>query len=135
MCLRFPARLKPRLKLKRPTTATYVYKAYVEKVVDGDTLLLRIDLGFQVLKEQRVRLANIDTPALDEPKGLQATEYVQQQLAKTSFVMIKTNKIDIYGRYVGHIFYSLQNLKKSEIFTEGRYLNQELLDKGLAKRV
>ena len=33
-------------KLRRPTAATFVYKALVERVIDGDTLLLRIDLGF-----------------------------------------------------------------------------------------
>ena len=40
---------------KRPQEPTYVYKAEVLRVIDGDTLLLRIDLGFQVWKEQRVR--------------------------------------------------------------------------------
>ncbi len=34
-------------KLARPSEATYVYKAVVERVIDGDTLLLRIDLGFR----------------------------------------------------------------------------------------
>jgi hypothetical protein len=49
--------------------------------------------------------------------------------------MIKTNKIDIYGRYVGHIFYSPKNLSKSEIFARGCYLNQELVDRDLARMV
>ena len=57
-------------ELVRPAEATYVYKAAVDRVIDGDTLLLKIDLGFQVWKEQRVRLAGIDTPAMDEPGGL-----------------------------------------------------------------
>ena len=119
--------------LKRPSEATYVYKAIVERVIDGDTLLLRIDLGFQVWKEQRVRLAEIDAPAMDEPKGRDAYKYVLNQLSKVDFVMVKTNKIDVYGRYVGHIFYSFKNLGKSEIFSKGRYLNQELVQKQLAK--
>lgn len=118
--------------LKRPTEPTYVYKAVVERVIDGDTLLLRIDLGFQVWKEQRVRLAGIDAPAMDEPKGKEAYTYVLNQLAKVGFVMVKTNKIDIYGRYVGHIFYSLKGSSKEETFSKGRYLNQELVQKGLA---
>ncbi len=45
---------------------------------------------------------------------------------------IYINKIDIYGRYIGHVFYSITERDKSKIFTKGRYLNQELLDKGLA---
>ena len=121
------------VKLKRPTEATYVYKAVVERVIDGDTLLLRIDLGFQVWKEQRVRLAEIDTPAMDEPNGKEAYKFVLNQLAKVDFVMVKTNKIDIYGRYVGHVFYSLKKMEKADVFSKGQYLNQELVQKGLAR--
>ena len=119
--------------LIRPTEAAYVYKALVERVIDGDTLLLRVDLGFTVWKEQRFRLGGIDCPALDEPGGREAFEYVRDQMAKADFVMVKTNKIDIYGRYVAHLFYSLKTDNKDKIFSEGRYLNQELVDKGLAK--
>ena len=120
-------------KLSHPSEATYVYKAVVDRVIDGDTLLLRIDLGFQVWKEQRIRLAEIDAPAMDEPKGKEAYRFVLNQLAKSEFVMVKTNKIDVYGRYVGHIFYSLKNLSKEAILEKGRYLNQELVNKGLAR--
>ena len=120
-------------KLTRPMEATYVYKALVERVIDGDTLLLRIDLGFTVWKEQRFRLAGIDCPSIDEPKGREAFEYARDQMAKVEFVMVKTNKIDIYGRYVAHLFYSFKTDDKDKVFSEGRYLNQELADKGLAK--
>ena len=120
-------------KIMRPDQATYVYKAVVENVVDGDTLVLRIDLGFQVWKEQRIRLAEVVCPAMDEPKGRAAYDYVRTQMAKTEFVIVKTNKIDIYGRYIGHIFYSLEKKPdKVKVFEQGRYLNQELIDKGLA---
>ena len=120
-------------KLTRPQEATYVYKAEVARVIDGDTLLLRIDLGFTVWKEQRIRLAGIDCPSIDEPKGREAFEYVREQMTKVDFVMVKTNKIDIYGRYVGHIFYSFKTENKDKIFSEGRYLNQELVDHELAR--
>jgi endonuclease YncB( thermonuclease family) len=118
--------------IKRPTAPSFVYKAYVDRVIDGDTVLLRIDLGFQVLKNQRVRLAQIDTPAMDQPGGREAYKFVLDTLAEVEFVMVKTNKIDIYGRYVGHIFYSTSSNDRDEIFTKGTYLNQELLKKGLA---
>ena len=51
----------------------------------------------------------------------------------SSYVVVKTNKIDIHGRYVADLFYSLTDKDAGKIFREGRYLNQELLDKGLAK--
>jgi len=86
-----------------------------------------------VLKEQRVRLADIDTPSMDEPLGKKAAKYVRDQLAKVDFVVVKTSKIDIYGRYVGHVFYSFNEKDKNMVFTKGRYLNQELVDQGLAR--
>ncbi|MCK5012805.1 MAG: thermonuclease family protein [Candidatus Omnitrophica bacterium] len=122
-------------KLIRPTEATYVYKAVVERVIDGDTVLLKIDLGFQVWKEQRVRLAGIDTPSMDEPRGREAYRFTLNELAKVDFVMVKTNKIDIYGRYVGHIFYSTKKLSKGGIFLKGEYLNRNLVARELAKIV
>ena len=59
----------------------YEYKVKeVVKVVDGDTIDVVIDLGFDLSKKERVRLAGIDTPEsrtrdLDEKKlGLEAKE-------------------------------------------------------------
>ena len=118
--------------ITRPTEASYVYKGVVEHVVDGDTIVMRIDLGFQVWKEQRIRLAEIDAPATDEDGGPQATKYVLDQLAKAATVVVKTNKIDIYGRYVGHIFYSFKEESIDDVFEKGRYLNQELVNLELA---
>ena len=43
----------------------YEYKAKVKKWVDGYTLLLEIDLGFFVTREERIRLARINTPELN----------------------------------------------------------------------
>ena len=124
-----------RATLKRPTEPTYVYQAVVERVIDGDTILLRVDLGFAVWKEQRIRLAALDTPPMDQPGGQEAYRYVRDQLAQAQTVVVKTHKIDIYGRYVGHIFYTLKDADLADVFTGGRYLNQELLAKGLATTV
>lgn len=121
-------------KLKRPEGGPFIYRAEVLKVVDGDTLLLRLDLGFQVWKEQRIRLAGIDAPALDADGGPEALDYVQTQMAKAKVVTVSTIKIDIYGRYVGHVFYSLNEDDGWEkVFSFGKWLNQELLDRQLAR--
>ncbi len=47
--------------------------------------------------------------------------------------MVKTNRVDVYGRYVGHVFYALKPMKPEQVFKDGRYLNQELVDRGLAR--
>lgn len=41
---------------------SYAYEAVVDRVVDGDTLDLTIDLGFRTFTRQRVRLYGVDTP-------------------------------------------------------------------------
>jgi endonuclease YncB( thermonuclease family) len=119
-------------RLDRPLDARFTYQATVHHVVDADTLELMIDLGFEVHKQQRVRLAAVDAPDIGTPEGEEAYRYVIERLARAPFVMVKTNRIDIYGRYVGHVFYALKQMDPDAVFTRGLYLNQELLDRGLA---
>ncbi|MES2676731.1 MAG: DUF1016 N-terminal domain-containing protein [Pseudomonadota bacterium] len=124
---------KQKTILKRPTEPTYLYKAKIIDVIDGDTLNLYIDLGFQIHKEQRIRLANLDCPELNTPEGKKSHQFVQNKLAKVSFIMIQTRKADIYGRYIAHIFYDPSNKKTdAEIFENGIYLNEEILQASLA---
>ena len=40
----------------------YVYKCEIVKVIDGDTLDVLIDLGFNIKMKERVRLLGVDTP-------------------------------------------------------------------------
>jgi micrococcal nuclease len=129
-------RRRPKAKakaLKRPAHPMHVYKARVIRVVDGDTLLTDVDLGFQVHKEQRLRLAGIDTPPLDSPSGAKASAYVLDRLAEVEFVVVWTVKIDLYGRYVAHVFYQPGESDKRLVALQGKYLNQELVNRGLAK--
>ncbi|MFT5703667.1 MAG: endonuclease YncB(thermonuclease family) [Rickettsiales bacterium] len=124
-------------KIIRPTKANYLYKAKIMKVIDGDTLLLNIDLGFQVIKEQRIRLTQIDAAKMKTAKGQKAFKYLRDLCAKLDFVVIKTNKIDIYGRYLGDIFYpkvsdgSNAAKEQVEIFEKGIYLNEQLVAEGI----
>jgi len=121
-------------KLPRPIGATYVFKAIVLEVVDGDTLVVDVDCGFEIKKKERIRLAGIDCPEILTDEGKEAAEFVRNQLARVPFIMIRTTKVDINGRFLGHVFYSLDDtMEKDDIYTGGRYLNQDLLDKGLAR--
>ena len=89
----------------------YEYRvAEILRVVDGDTVDLSIDLGFYLLKQERVRVAGIDAPEsrtrnLAEKKlGLEAKDYVQKRLATAEKIVIRTEKIDKYGRYLGWLY-------------------------------
>lgn len=122
--------------LKRPTNPTYLYKAKVIKVIDGDTLNLYIDLGFDIHKNQRIRLSSLDCSEINTKAGKISYNFTQEKLAKLDFVMIQTEKADIYGRFIAHIFYDPTNQKSpTEIFKSGIYLNEELLQNKLAVRI
>jgi len=104
----------------------YTYKAYVERVIDGDTVKVEIDLGFNIRVRQTIRLKSIDCPELDTAEGKHAKKFVEDELEGCDFITIKTTKSDKYDRYLCDIFYGSDN---------GKYLNQILLDKALAVRV
>jgi endonuclease YncB( thermonuclease family) len=121
--------------LKRPTEAGYVFGASILKVIDGDTLILDIDCGFDIKKKTRVRLAKLDSPERETKSGKEAARYVSEQLAKAKKIVIKTEQTDEYGRYIGHIFYSFEDADIGQVYAEGIYLNDELLKKKMAERM
>jgi micrococcal nuclease len=93
-----------------------MYEYHVKKVtnvVDGDTIDVEIDLGFDISFSSRVRLAGIDTPEsrtkdLAEKKlGLESKEYVKSKIKDAKEVVIKTEKMNSsekYGRILGWLF-------------------------------
>lgn len=90
----------------------YEYNAKVINVVDGDTLDLVVELGFDVRFQIRVRLNGIDTPEtrtrnlLEKAHGLKAKEFViNKTLGKDVFVKTSKDKKGKYGRYLADIFY------------------------------
>jgi micrococcal nuclease len=89
------------------------YVRKVEKVVDGDTIDVLIDLGFDILFQSRVRLAGIDTPEsrtkdkIEKALGLESKEYLSKYLKDAKSVVIKTEKINStekFGRILGWIY-------------------------------
>lgn len=112
----------------------YTYKAYVEKVIDGDTIWLMVDCGFKIWARQKVRLRAIDAPPLTEAKGIEAYRFVESQLKGLPFIIIKSHGRDKYDRYLVDIYYSKDTDDPYKIMQSGRFLNQILLDKGLAER-
>jgi len=93
-----------------------MYEYHVKKVanvVDGDTIDVEIDLGFDISFSSRVRLAGIDTPEsrttdkAEKVLGLEAKEYIKSKIKDAKEVVIKTEKMDSsekYGRILGWLF-------------------------------
>jgi endonuclease YncB( thermonuclease family) len=122
-------------RLERNTVRLHLYSAMLEKVVDGDTLILFIDLGFDVWRSQRVRLRGIDAPERNTPAGERAKVFVEEKMRGNRRVVVQTFRIDIYGRYVGDVFYLLGEKDKERIAREGNFLNQEIVDGGFARLI
>jgi micrococcal nuclease len=89
------------------------YVKKVSKVVDGDTIDVDIDLGFDISFSSRVRLAGIDTPEsrttdkIEKALGLESKEYLKKAIDASKTVVIKTEKMDSsekYGRILGWVF-------------------------------
>jgi micrococcal nuclease len=103
----------------------------VLKVVDGDTIDVDIDLGFNVSYTQRVRLAGIDTPESrttdlkEKALGLEVKEYLKHLLEDAEDIVIQTEKPDSsekYGRILGWLF----------INDEDTSLNEKMISEGYA---
>jgi endonuclease YncB( thermonuclease family) len=103
----------------------FTYPATVLKLVDGDTLWVKIYLGTRRWVKQKLRLRDLDAPELATPKGLSAKRFVEALLARTKAVTICTTKPDKYDRYLADVF--LKSYSREEIF-----LNNALLTAGHA---
>lgn len=125
-------------QLSKIKQSLYYYSGTVQKVVDGDTLVIDVDLGFYVHIEVRVRLRGINAQELsaEDPKTLKmaekAKEFVENALKSVNLIVFQSFRVDLYGRYVVDLYYLPGVKDREEIFKDGRFLNQELVDAGLA---
>lgn len=99
----------------------------VVRVVDGDTVDLKLDLGFHIVMTDRFRLAGIDTPELTDPdpnvraRAQQAKEFTRQWLSANGPYQAVTIKSDHFGRWLAYLHNANDDL-----------LNTDLLNAGLA---
>jgi endonuclease YncB( thermonuclease family) len=120
--------------------AIWTVPARVTRVVDGDTLIMDLDLGWHVWRiGERCRLRGINCPELDTEAGVVAKKFVAQtladdapagiysfatfQLIPSADVTFTSTGLDKYGRPLGIVRLS-----------DGRLLNDVILDAGHAVR-
>jgi micrococcal nuclease len=89
----------------------YQYKIkQIVKVIDGDTVDVDIDLGFNLTIRQRVRLKGINAPESrttdkkEKKLGLESKEWLESNLSESNDWFIKTYKDDKYGRILGVLY-------------------------------
>ena len=112
--------------ITHPKDRLYWYSCYVQRVVDGDTVVLDFDLGMShIFIGQHVRLLGIDAPekrGLSKEAGLEAKHHLQKLISNSIDLMCKTHK-DKKGKY-GRILV--------ELFDNGNNLNQQMIKDGHA---
>jgi len=95
----------------------YEYNCEIKRVVDGDTVDVIIDLGFDIFYKSRVRLYGIDTPESrtrnkdEKVRGLMSKQYLIDELEKGQ-VVIKTHKDKKgkFGRVLGEMYVGDKNI-------------------------
>ena len=110
----------------------YQYKAKILKVIDGDTVQIDLDLGFNiVLANQKVRLAGVDTPESrttnteEKTRGVLSKKKLAEKLPVGTWATIETmksdNNDDKFGRILGYF-----------ILEDGTNVNNWLIDNNYA---
>ena len=103
----------------------YEYSCEVKRVVDGDTVDVVMDLGFNILHKCRVRLFGIDTPEsrtrdLDEKaRGILAKNYLKDAIETGKKVVIQTKLKDSKGKF-GRVL--------GDVVVDGININQLMID-------
>lgn len=111
----------------------YTYKAKLVRVINGDTLDIEIDLGFDIIIKQRLKLYGINTPdsrstnVTTKQKGLDVKQRLMDLLTKEFKVETMLNKRGKYGRILGKVYIVDEN--DNEVC-----INELLVDEGLAVR-
>ena len=84
----------------------YEYRCKVLKVIDGDTVDVQVDLGFDVLLNMRVRLLGIDAQELNTPEGKAARLWLIDAMPVDSEWTLGTvkDRREKYGRYLGEFW-------------------------------
>ena len=117
----------------------YVYKAKLDRIIDGDTVDAVIDLGFDITIHKRIRLAGIDTPEsrtrdLEEKKrGLAAKARLVEMLKGGEFIL-ESKEVGKYGRVLGTLF--VEQITDDNLSSEPQIMklniNETLVKEGYA---
>jgi micrococcal nuclease len=88
----------------------YIYKAELVRVVDGDTVDLNIDLGFDTFRKERFRLYGIDAPEMRTEAGKAARAWLWEALQPLEAIYVQTIQLetkakrDKYGRFLAVLY-------------------------------
>lgn len=94
----------------------YQYRAEVLSVVDGDTLHLSVDLGFDIKRRDTFRLYGINAPEMSTPEGIAAKAWLVQKLTEGALVITtRKDKREKYGRYLATLWIDMKNVNEQMV--------------------
>jgi endonuclease YncB( thermonuclease family) len=104
----------------------YEYGINIKRVIDGDTIVADIDLGFGTwLSDKHIRLHGVNAPEKNTPEGVFAKKFTESWLTHDTAVYILSvieHKSDKYGRILGNVYMQVGVTTKS--------LSEELIKSG-----
>jgi len=126
----------------RPNPSPYTYPAQVVRVVDGDTAICRIDLGFHISAEHSIRLADINAPELFSGTSFERGQGLASKVALTNlvdfavarirrewpFILVTDKNKQTFGRYIG----TLWEVDKLEVIETPASINDQMVTGGHA---
>jgi endonuclease YncB( thermonuclease family) len=106
----------------------FTYRAYLEKVIDGDTFWVVLDIGTREISRQKLRLRGIDCPEINTKEGQAAKKFVESVLKDVPYLTVISSKNVTHDRYEADVFFTDKTGQET-------YLNNLLLEKGYAVRM
>ena len=117
----------------------YEYKAIVDRVVDGDTIDVTIDLGFKTWKKVRVRMEGINTPESrtrdkeEKKKGLAAKDRLVEILEyNNNECILKVSGVGKFGRAIAIVLVESLSPLNGEDGITLIDVNKQLIEEGHA---
>ena len=102
----------------------YTYNIELLRVVDGDTIDAKIDLGFNVSVKKRVRFLGVNAPESrtrdleEKARGLAAKDRVKQLLEGSNRIQLESHGVGKYGRCLGELFVKDHDTSVNELLKE-----------------
>jgi endonuclease YncB( thermonuclease family) len=92
----------------------YRYRATLQRAIDGDTYILRIDLGFHASVAITIRVRGLNTPELhgtDRPLGLASKTAAELLLANAKVIVLETYKDEqSFARWIADVYVDGESL-------------------------
>ena len=101
----------------------YRYRAELNRMIDGDTYILDVDLGFRVYAALTIRLHGYSCPELREPNGPEAMLFAQAALMVSDSIVVESYRDQqSFARWV------------ADVYVDGEHLGEQLWNAGLATK-